>query len=204
MKQHYFVSASTDQHPRWMQAFEDALTITALPPVMGSDTVVWVHTSMADWPQLVAVGVKCGAHVVVLTLGPRQEELIVALSAGARGYAHAWSSVAILQQIDKVIDNGGLWVGADFLSQLVRNTASQLDSDGNASESEEDQLCGLTEREREVALAVAAGASNKEVARQLDITERTVKAHLGVVFQKLGVRDRLHLALHIKGTHPVL
>ncbi len=46
-----------------------------------------------------------------------------------------------------------------------------------------------------MALAVAEGRSNKEVARQLDITERTVKAHLGAVFRKLGVRDRMQLVL---------
>lgn len=60
-------------------------------------------------------------------------------------------------------------------------------------------LVGLTPRENAVAKAVAAGQSNKEVARQLDITERTVKAHLSAVFTKLGVRDRLHLVLAISG-----
>ncbi|UUA74872.1 helix-turn-helix transcriptional regulator [Cellvibrio sp. QJXJ] len=53
----------------------------------------------------------------------------------------------------------------------------------------------LTGRERAVAELVAAGKTNKEVARELDITERTVKAHLGASFEKLGVRDRLQLAL---------
>lgn len=60
-------------------------------------------------------------------------------------------------------------------------------------------LAELTPRENAVAKAVAAGQSNKEVARQLDITERTVKAHLSAVFTKLGVRDRLHLVLAISG-----
>lgn len=204
MTQHYFLSAVTDQHPRWMQAFGDALMVGGLPPVLGGDTVLWVHTSVADWPTVVARAVKCEAKVIVLTLGPQQSELVTALAAGARGYAHAWSSVAILQQIDRAVANGGLWVGAEFLSQLVKVTAQRLQVDESANGAEEDLLCELTEREREVALAVAAGATNKEVARQLNITERTVKAHLGVVFQKLGVRDRLHLALHLKSAHPVL
>jgi DNA-binding NarL/FixJ family response regulator len=50
-----------------------------------------------------------------------------------------------------------------------------------------------------VALAVARGESNKEVARNLGITERTVKAHLSVVFEALGVRDRLQLSIHLNG-----
>ena len=56
----------------------------------------------------------------------------------------------------------------------------------------------LTEREFEVAKAVALGASNKEIATQLGITERTIKAHVGAVLEKLQVRDRLQLALLVK------
>jgi two-component system, NarL family, nitrate/nitrite response regulator NarL len=46
-----------------------------------------------------------------------------------------------------------------------------------------------------VAFAVTTGATNKEIAQQLGMTERTVKMHLGSIFQKLGVRDRVHLVL---------
>jgi DNA-binding NarL/FixJ family response regulator len=53
----------------------------------------------------------------------------------------------------------------------------------------------LTVREREVALAVTTGASNKDIALQLGMTERTVKMHLGSAFKKLDVRDRMHLVL---------
>lgn len=204
MKQHYFVSPPNDTHPRWAQAFDDALMIPTVPPVMDRDAVVWVHTSVANWTDIVAAAVRCEAQVIVLTLGPRQPELLTALTAGARGYAHAWSAVGILQQIASVVGNGGLWVGAEFLNQLVSTTASQLQNDAAEGQVDDDLLSALTDREREVALAVAGGASNKEVARRLNITERTVKAHLSVVFQKLGVRDRLHLALQLKSTHPVL
>ncbi len=55
----------------------------------------------------------------------------------------------------------------------------------------------MSEREREVAFAVAEGLTNKSVAQRLDITERTVKAHLSAVFDKFGVRDRMQLALQI-------
>jgi DNA-binding NarL/FixJ family response regulator len=62
-----------------------------------------------------------------------------------------------------------------------------------------DWAAPLTERERQVAQAVAAGASNKEIARQLGITERTIKAHTGAIFEKLAVRDRLQLSLLVHG-----
>ena len=55
----------------------------------------------------------------------------------------------------------------------------------------------LSVREAQVARAVTAGRSNREVAALLFISERTVKAHLGTVFEKLGVRDRLQLVLRL-------
>jgi DNA-binding NarL/FixJ family response regulator len=53
----------------------------------------------------------------------------------------------------------------------------------------------LSERERAVALCVARGESNKEITRDLNIAERTIKSHLTAIFEKLGVRDRLQLAI---------
>ena len=57
----------------------------------------------------------------------------------------------------------------------------------------------LTAREKQVALLAAQGASNQRIAEDCDITERTVKAHLSAVFDKLGVTDRLQLALKVHG-----
>ncbi|MDO9192336.1 MAG: LuxR C-terminal-related transcriptional regulator, partial [Undibacterium sp.] len=58
----------------------------------------------------------------------------------------------------------------------------------------------LTEREREVAKTVTLGLSNKEIAAQLGITERTVKAHVGAVLDKLQLKSRLQLALFVKNS----
>ena len=59
------------------------------------------------------------------------------------------------------------------------------------------QLNDLTARELMVAEQVAHGASNREIAQRLEITERTVKAHLSAIFEKLEVRDRVQLALRM-------
>jgi len=65
-----------------------------------------------------------------------------------------------------------------------------------------DWLRSLTEREVEVARLVAGGSSNREVAEQLAVTERTVKAHLTTIFEKLAIRDRLQLSLKVNGLNP--
>ena len=59
------------------------------------------------------------------------------------------------------------------------------------------RLAALTLREREIAELIGNGESNKQIARQLLITERTVKAHLTGIFRKLGIVDRLSLALRV-------
>ncbi len=100
----------------------------------------------------------------------------------------------MLEQVNQVVQVGGLWLGADLMRQLVSATANIL-KPTTASP----KLDSLTLREKSVAEAVAAGKTNKEVARELDITERTVKAHLGSVFDKLKVRDRLQLVLVMSG-----
>lgn len=57
----------------------------------------------------------------------------------------------------------------------------------------------LSQRERQVAEAASRGSTNKEIARTMGITERTVKAHLSAVFEKLDVRDRMQLSLLVNG-----
>ena len=81
----------------------------------------------------------------------------------------------------------------DALALLHELQVHQVEIDLQAQELSASRL------ELEVALAVAGGKSNREVAEQLFIAERTVKAHLGAVFEKLGVRDRLQLALRLSG-----
>jgi DNA-binding NarL/FixJ family response regulator len=58
---------------------------------------------------------------------------------------------------------------------------------------------GLTQREVEIAVLAANGASNSLIASQCNISERTVKAHLSAVFSKLNITDRLQLALRVHG-----
>lgn len=92
--------------------------------------------------------------------------------------------------------HGGLWVGPELLARVIRAAvpAARADADALAAGA---LLAALSAREREVAEAVAEGLTNKVVAARLGITERTVKAHLATVFDKLGVRDRLQLALRV-------
>ncbi|QJQ94141.1 MULTISPECIES: response regulator transcription factor [Halomonadaceae] len=196
MKRHIFVTQSEQQSPRWREAFphlRQCRTPQVCRLVQAGDHV-WLMEQVEEWPTLVRSLVRQGAVVVVLSYSPTSGVALKALEAGARGYAHALSPAALLQQIALVTEHQGIWVGPELLAQVVGTSFRAL---GGVAQVRDDVLSVLTERERSVALHVASGKSNKEVARTLEITERTVKAHLGSIFRKLNVRDRMQLILMI-------
>lgn len=188
---------------RWLEAFPAGrVAKPEARPDMAGATCVWLHLSQtkaaADQVRQTA-RLAAGAPLVVLTNMPAQAEGLVCLEAGAVGYVSALAVPEMLQQIDEVVRSGGLWVGPELLARL----RTALSGKAAAKRQEEDRLAALSQREREVALAVAGGASNKEIARDMGITERTVKAHLTAIFERLNVRDRLQLSILVNGESTV-
>jgi DNA-binding NarL/FixJ family response regulator len=135
---------------------------------------------------------------VVLSDQPTDEEALAAFAAGARGYCNTHSAAPLLVQIAAVVLQGGLWIGESLMKRLVIATG-RLQEGVKLERGGETWSQNLTDREKEVARTLASGASNKEIARALGITERTVKAHVGAIFEKLQVRDRLQLSLRVNG-----
>ncbi|MFC2991625.1 response regulator transcription factor [Halomonas tibetensis] len=192
----YFISQGRDEMPRWREAFNDARFVSPreITLRMAPGDCIWVMDDTEGWPQLVGELNRRGASVGVMSYSPSAAVAFQALENGARGYVHALSSPELLRQAQLVIMNQGIWVPPDLMARVVGGTFRAL---GGPDPAHSEALQALTERERAVALAVLEGQSNKEVARTLGITERTVKAHLGAVFSKLGVRDRMQLVLRL-------
>lgn len=199
--QSLFISPSDLQSPRWLEAFPLASVLNAESelPANLQGSLIWVmlgseynFTHITKW-------VTAGARVVALTTLEDSVQAKQALAVGAHGYLHYLAAVPVLQQVEQVVEVGGLWLGVDLMRQLVFSTAKILSANPVNSAPQKNYLDLLSAREQDVAKAVAAGKSNKEVAKELEITERTVKAHLSAVFDKLQVRDRLHLVLVLSG-----
>ena len=194
MRNLFLVSSAVAPSTRWRDAFADGLYFTwdvAVSAQIKAD-VVWLSAAASGWKDLLAKALQhfVNVPVVVVSNIPGENEALAAIVTGARGYCHAWSSPEQFREIVQVVSRGGYWVGSALMSRLIGVVNKNL--------SVVDELPGeLSEREAEVAREVVAGRSNKEIARVLGITERTVKAHLGAVFAKLGVRDRLQLALRL-------
>ncbi|WP_255990033.1 response regulator transcription factor [Chitinolyticbacter albus] len=132
-------------------------------------------------------------RIIAASSAPRPDENVAALAAGFRGYAHAFAPVADWRQIVATVRAGGIWIGPDVMARLLGTLHFAVKDVGGAWREK------LSPREADVAERAAQGLANKQIARELNITERTVKAHLGAAFAKLGVHDRLQLALLIKG-----
>lgn len=123
-----------------------------------------------------------GVHVLVLTSFSDQRRIVDAIHAGAEGYLLKNAEPdQILAGIRAVVE-GGLPLDPMVARALL--TAQRPPA-----------TVQLTDREREVLLLVRDGMPNKLIARRLGISERTVKAHLGSVFQRLGVTDRTQAAV---------
>lgn len=197
---HWFITTDGNLKARWKKAFPDM--VASKPDVFidktQPDDVVWLSTTVEGWSELIGAVTAKKAIVVVLSYSPDDREALRSLDLGARGYVHTLAAPEVLKQVALVVTNQGVWVGQELLAKVLGGSFKALQQRAEGGDTfNTAQLEGLTDRERGVALAVVRGATNKEVARQLDITERTVKAHLSAIFKKLAVRDRLQLILKL-------
>ena len=211
--EHLFLSSPATPVPgRWIDAFPAGQIhpLSALPACLINQSpgksLVWLSTADPQWPAHLRAVLQAlpGARVVALSGTPKPLEGLAALNDGARGYTHAYAVPELLQEVALVVEHGGLWVGPDLMQRLVGATHAAL-SQIPAPPAEipaaiPNAWASLSAREAQVARAVSTGRSNKEVASLMFISERTVKAHLGAVFDKLGVRDRLQLVLRLSAS----
>jgi DNA-binding NarL/FixJ family response regulator len=121
--------------------------------------------------------------IVVVTASERLAEALAAVRAGARAVVFKRFAIETLMTAITAVASGGVWMPTELQAAL-------------ASELRVPAARKLTAREHEIVRHVALGMRNAEVAKQLSITEVTVKTHLNNVFQKLGVRDRVELTLY--------
>lgn len=128
---------------------------------------------------------------------PDEKTAFQLLRCGGYGYSNTYISPALLIEAVNQIKNGEVWMGkrlTRFLSECLLEDLNNEDTEAVADQAVI-RLTHLTPKEKEVAKRVAHGCSNKCIANKLEISERTVKAHLSAIFEKTGIKDRVHLAL---------
>lgn len=202
-----FVSRDAGLLAHWRRSVGNAKSQIAYPLAqlerLGPDdhTVVWVDVGALAGPlweeaQWLHWTQDLKTRFVLADSNPRDERAIVALDAGCSAYCHAFADAAILKQVQQVVEAGHVWIGPRLMQQLIQTAHVAATA---LPQPVSDWRTALTHREAQVAELVAHGASNLEIAAQCRISERTVKAHLSAIFQKLKITDRLQLALKVHG-----
>ncbi len=202
-----FITADSGLLDHWRRAFGNTNSVavprfTELQRInLNSNATVWVDLSLPDIPEWTAQAWASTLHVVKARIvaassNPKDNEAIQALDVGCAAYCHAYADKITLTQIQQVVEAGQIWVGPTLMQRLIK-TASNA---ATAQKDRRDAWAGeLTQREREVAILAANGASNLAISTKCKISERTVKAHLSSIFDKLNLSDRLQLALRVHG-----
>jgi two-component system, NarL family, nitrate/nitrite response regulator NarL len=129
--------------------------------------------------------------IVMLTVSENEENLLAALRAGVRAYVLKGVSGRELTNILR-----GVWAGEVYITPaLAASLLLEMTGAARGVRAPANPLDELTDRERQILELVASGASNKEIALELHLSEKTVKHHMTNILQKLQVRNRVEAAL---------
>ena len=129
--------------------------------------------------------------IVMLTVSEREEDVVASLKAGARGYILKGVTARELVRIVQSIHAGEAYVSPALAASLLLEWRDEPDGINTPAS----PLDELTERERQILELLATGRSNKEIARALDLSEKTVKHYMTNILQKLQVRNRVEAAV---------
>jgi len=135
--------------------------------------------------------------IIIENQTDRQVDQYALFKAGAHGFCKESITDALLNRAVQMVCEGEYWIQRKLIAKMITDLAREITESNNSAGRNENTVIGaLTPRELEVARMVRLGGNNKMIARELDISERTVKAHLSAIFRKLEIQNRLHLALY--------
>lgn len=192
-------SANTLTRERWKHILQEdhqlleVSTIAELKKTIQQPNIelILLHRSMVDMDFISKIS---ESRVFVLSDIPDDNEAIALLKLGVVGYANTYISTVRLKEAVHITLTGRVWVGQRVMQKVIRGTTLTIDK----TNTEIPRIHNLSDREWEVALQVSQGKSNLEIAADLNISERTVKAHISSIFKKTKTESRLQLALYIK------
>jgi two-component system, NarL family, nitrate/nitrite response regulator NarL len=129
-------------------------------------------------------------RVIILTAAEDDRDVVRAMRLGARGIVLKQSASDLLLKSIRKVHEGEIWLDNRMTAEVI----DAFKKSAEAGQRRDKPL--LSDREREIVQLVAQGFRNREIGEKLFISEQTVKNHLHNIFDKLGVSDRLELALY--------
>jgi DNA-binding NarL/FixJ family response regulator len=146
-------------------------------------------------------------RVIILTASEDKNEFVQAMKLGCSGIVLKQTAPELIVKSIRKVHSGEIWLDSHTTAAVMRQFSTGLEGSNGAGQSNGGgkgrERSPLSAREREIVALVAQGYKNKEMAEKMFISEQTVKNHLHNIFDKLGVSDRLELALYAihKGLH---
>ena len=141
-------------------------------------------------------------RVIVLTASDDKNEFVQAMKLGTSGIVLKQTATELLIKSIRKVHAGEIWLDSHTTAAVIRQFVANDEAPPPApqmapqQQPRERERSPLSQREREIVALVAQGFKNKEMAEKMFISEQTVKNHLHNIFDKLGVSDRLELALY--------
>lgn len=129
--------------------------------------------------------------VLILSDNPSYVEGKKLLEQKIHGYANLNMNKKYFLHAIKTIKNGDIWLYPEFIQTMIKSVSKGI-SFANKSKLDE-----LSNSEQEVANLIYSGLSNEEIAQELKVKERTIKAHIGSIYKKLNVKDKVSLVLYL-------
>jgi DNA-binding NarL/FixJ family response regulator len=147
------------------------------------DGLALLHEIKAGWPDV---------PVIMLTSFDHAPYVKQALAEGAAGYMLKDATPDDLEQAIRVALSGG---GNVLSPRVIQNLFEEMDGPSGNGDASHRPEASLTQRETDIMSRLAEGKSNREISRNLYLSEKTVKAHLAAIFRKLGVTNRTQAAM---------
>jgi len=130
------------------------------------------------------------ACMVVISGTETVEVIAQVLSFGVQGYIPKSSPRPVVIKALELVMSGGIYLPPELLMKIGRSSAGHLQAEVSRDRCLSDTAVSLTQRESEVLLLLAQGMMNKEIARKLNISNPTVRAHVTAIFRSLNVNNR--------------
>jgi two-component system, NarL family, nitrate/nitrite response regulator NarL len=169
------------------------LTLRHEPDILLLDVAMPNGSGISVVEQITAA--SKATRVIMVTGAIEDSELLRALHLGARGFVLKESGATQLLESIRTVHSGEYFVGRECMADLMTAVRGLNGSTNRGAGQQQPRDFGLTARERQIVAAVVDAYQNKEIAEKFAISEKTVKHHLTNIFNKVGVSNRLELAL---------
>lgn len=130
-----------------------------------------------------------GVRIIVLSMRVEHPYVLAAIRAGARGYVPKDADLEQMLEAIRTVHCGEVSIDSAIATEALMKVCQE-------AEDAQERIISLTEREKEILSFVIKGATNREIAQELLLSEQTIKNRLSAIFRKLGVRNRTEAALY--------